>query len=382
VLAQGAAPEVRGLWVVRTGLLSPSLVDSVVDQAAAGGINTLLVQVRGRGDAFYSSRLAPRSVLLERQPASFDPLARLIGRARARGLQVHAWFNVLLVAHFGQPLPSGHVLRERPDWAMVPRSMAAVALRAGPGALLEVIRKGRDPDVEGYYLSPGARGVGAHLEQLVRELVRGYPLDGLHLDFIRLPGPEYDFSRAALEGFRESKGATWDLLSGPKLDADGWSAYRRGSVSALAARLARAAREERPGIQISAAVVPEEAQAVHHRFQDWPSWVADGTLDAVCPMTYTPDDRLFRAQIANARARVGPRPPVWAGVAAYRLSLDGMVDRIQAARLSGASGIVLFSHESLSGMSFEDLRARVFSAAAPPPGMPLAGASGAAPAHR
>ena len=61
-----------------------------------------VLQVRGRGDAFYRSSLVARSPLLERQPREFDPLARLLARAHARRLQVHAWTNVLLTAHFGQ----------------------------------------------------------------------------------------------------------------------------------------------------------------------------------------------------------------------------------------------------------------------------------------
>src|SRR5438045_7242526 len=101
--------EMRGLWVVRTGLLTPEAVDRVVDAAARAGFNALFVQVRGRGDAFYTSRLVPRSELLRGQPARFDPLGRLLLRARQRGLQVHAWVNVLLTAHFGLPLPPGHV---------------------------------------------------------------------------------------------------------------------------------------------------------------------------------------------------------------------------------------------------------------------------------
>ena len=45
----------------------------------------------------------------------------------------------------------------------------------------------------------------------MRELVRRYPLDGLHLDFIRYPSPDYDYSVAALEGFRRAAGRRGDL---------------------------------------------------------------------------------------------------------------------------------------------------------------------------
>src|SRR5262245_18067994 len=118
----------RGLWVVRTALMSPEAVDGVVDQAKSAGFNTLFVQVRGRGDSFYQSRLVPPSLLLEKQPASFDPLDRQLRRARSRGLQVHAWMNILLVAGFVGPLTQGHVAALHPDWLMVPKAAASAVL--------------------------------------------------------------------------------------------------------------------------------------------------------------------------------------------------------------------------------------------------------------
>ena len=45
---------------------------------------------------------------------------------------------------------------------------------------------------------------------------------------------------------------------------------------------------------LSAAVVPDEAAALNHKFQNWPVWVKESLLDAVCPMAYTPDSRIFR----------------------------------------------------------------------------------------
>src|SRR2546428_10069804 len=67
-----ASAEMRGLWVVRTALVSPASVDRVVDEAQRAGFNALFVQVRGRGDAFYRSELVPRSDILEAQPPGFE----------------------------------------------------------------------------------------------------------------------------------------------------------------------------------------------------------------------------------------------------------------------------------------------------------------------
>src|SRR5437879_1215764 len=85
--------EVRALWVVRTTLTSPERIHKMVESAKASGFNTLIVQVRGRGDAYYRSTREPRALELKDQPLDFDPLAVTLGEARLQGLKVHAWIN-------------------------------------------------------------------------------------------------------------------------------------------------------------------------------------------------------------------------------------------------------------------------------------------------
>jgi len=52
--------QLRALWVIRTTLTHPDSIRAMVDRAADAGFNTLLVQVRGRGDAYYRSRWEPK----------------------------------------------------------------------------------------------------------------------------------------------------------------------------------------------------------------------------------------------------------------------------------------------------------------------------------
>jgi uncharacterized lipoprotein YddW (UPF0748 family) len=359
--APAAPTEVRGLWVVRTGLVSPGEVDQVVERARAGGFNALFVQVRGRGDAFYSSKLVARSVLLEGQPASFDPLARLIEKAHAQGMAVHAWVNVLLTSHFPNPSPD-NVVVTHPSWVMVPRQVARTSVPKDPMGLLWLVRQTRrtDADVEGFYITPSSEEVQAHLEAVVKELLGKYDVQGIHLDFIRYPNEDYDWSVAALEAFRRQQGGG-DLLQGPVQHPEAWEQYRRNVLTGLADRLSRAARATRPGVIVSAAVVPDEATAVHHRFQDWPAWLSRGILDAVCPMTYTPDTKLFREQVLSAQSLARPGQEVWAGVGAYRLTIDDTIEKILTARRSGAAGVVVFSHESLPLAALRRLAAEAFT---------------------
>src|ERR1051325_6529853 len=98
VWAVGSSPlmardEVRALWVVRTTLTSPSEIATMVASAKSNGFNTLLVQIRGRGDAYYQGGIEPRPAALDGQ-ASFDPLATVIARAHESGLRVHAWLKI------------------------------------------------------------------------------------------------------------------------------------------------------------------------------------------------------------------------------------------------------------------------------------------------
>jgi hypothetical protein len=77
-------------------------------------------------------------------------------------------------------------------------------------------------------------------------------------------------------------------------------------------------------------------------------------------MTYTPDNEIFRQQLEWARDRAGAVRPVWAGIAAYRLDVAGIVEKVGLARRSGASGVVLFSHESLLPEDLRRLREEAF----------------------
>jgi uncharacterized lipoprotein YddW (UPF0748 family) len=204
-------------------------------------------------------------------------------------------------------------------------------------------------------------GVAAHLESVVREIVRAYPAEGLHLDFIRYPGPTFDYSRRALEAFRRATNGT-DLLEGPAQQPAAWDGFRRDALTALTARLADAARAERPGLVLSAAVAPDEGQAVANKFQDWPRWIESGVIGALVPMTYTPDSRLFEQQIEAARERAGVGRALWAGIGAYRLDVAGILEKVGIARRAGASGVVLFSHESLAPADLRELGHQAFGA--------------------
>jgi uncharacterized lipoprotein YddW (UPF0748 family) len=360
-------PEIRALWVLRTSLSSPASVQTLVQSARANGFNTLLVQVRGRGDAYFQSGLEPRAAELLKQPETFDPLSSVIEAARAADLKVHAWINVNLVSSAADlPGAREHVVRRHPDWLMVPRDLALELARVEPespaylGKLARWTRT-QSAGIEGLYTSPLVPGAVDHTVAVVRDVVRRYRIDGVHLDYARYPSDRFDYSRAAIREFtaavrpRLSAAARRDvealerdeLFAYPDAFPEDWRRFRIDRLSALVRRVRDAVKQERPDVALTVATTPDAQEARERRLQDWGNWLEGGLVDAVCPMAYTPEASRFAEHIADARQVAGDKA-VWAGIGAYRLTPLQTVENIQTARKLGATGIVLFSYDSMT----------------------------------
>jgi len=357
-------PEVRALWVVRTSLADPDTIRTMVARADEAGFNTLLVQVRGRGDAYYRSHREPPPSALRGIDAAFDPLATVVSEARRRGLAVHAWVNVHLVAGIG-PLPDdrAHLVRARPQWLAVPRELGRELYGVDPAspryaeALLRYARKKRDR-IEGIYTSPAHPAVADHVVGVLEDLAAGYDLDGIHLDYIRYPAPDFDYARPALEAFRarvdphlppeQRRALAKAYRSDPFAYADAlperWEAFRRDRVTELVRRAYFRVKERNPDLLVTAAVRPDPEEARRDRFQDWASWLQAWVLDAAVLMAYTEKEELFRRWIETATERLGGER-IWAGVGLYKTTARGSVEQIRVARARGVRGISLFSYD-------------------------------------
>ncbi len=362
-----SAPEqTRALWVTRTTLTSPESIRQMVAAAQAGGFNTLLVQVRGRGDAYYAGTIEPRASELTGKP-SFDPLATVLADGHAAGLKVHAWVAVNLVSSsVSLPASRDHVIYRAPEWLMVPRELAAemkkIDLRS-PAYIGRLARwtRAHASIVEGLYTSPLHPAAQDHTAAVIGEIAAKYPIDGVHLDYVRFPNADFDFSPAAIEQFktaiapglsdREKREAAarepLDPAAYPNLFPERWSDFRRSRLTSLVIKIRTAVRTARAGTLVSAAVVPDAQMAFTDRLQDWRGWIDQSLLDVLCPMAYTTDAETFQKQIAAARGYAGSRP-VWAGIGAYQMPPAQTLTHIAAANRLGVAGIILFSYESLA----------------------------------
>ena len=352
--APPSGEETRALWVVRHALSTPGRVDKVVEVAAQVNINTLLVQVRGRGDAYYASDLAPQAEELEAAPKGFDPLDRIIRRGHAEGMEVHAWINVYLVWSAGGP-PRGvlHAVNAHPDW---------ISVRADGRRLAEMLpQEFQEERLEGMYLSPGNPEVKRHLREIVREIVTRYDVDGIHLDYVRYPEPTVGYDAATRTAFEREFGidplqidapdsTTLALIGAdriPDLRAR-WIQWKRDQVTDLVRTIRGDLDLMGRPIKLTAAVIADQNAALNRYLQEWPTWLRDGLLDAAVPMAYSPSTLIVERQLRAAMA-IPTERQVWAGIGIYNEAARDATDKIRKARALGVDGIALFSYDSLLG---------------------------------
>lgn len=247
--------------------------EAVISRCRRMGVTDIYFLTKGlSGTVSCRSDLAPMDC--ER-----DLLGELLTAAHPAGIRVHAWFTSASDAAYKAKHPESgryHYVNGRD------KGLIAMA----------------DEDYIGY------------MADFTRELCRAYPIDGLHLDYIRYNHLIYgwsedDLARYAAEGadvsvLRGMMDRAFPGEEGPEIFFDAYRAgeenvhalarARRKDVRHFATTLTSAARAERSDLILSAALMPEGAYEdiafsdVHYgqNYED-----AAGLYDYALPMAYS-----------------------------------------------------------------------------------------------
>ncbi|MBU78219.1 MAG: hypothetical protein CMG28_02175 [Candidatus Marinimicrobia bacterium] len=337
--------EDRYLWVVRNTMTNPVSIDQMIQFATLNRINHIFVQVRGRGDAYYQSKIVSRSHLI--QDEIFDPLAYLIPRAKEKGIKVHAWVNTyLLWSSRVKPVQKNHLLYINPEWIDQKKRDDFNINRE-----LKRLNGGKNGN-EGFYLSPNHPRVNSYLISVFKELIENYELDGLHLDYVRFHDSDYGQNPGAIAQYRKENGLKAIQLStvakDPMIDvnAGGWSDSRRKAVTELVRDTKSLIDVIRPKMVLSAAVKPNLYQARERYYQEWDVWLAAGYLDKAVVMNYTKNLKEFAANIDIMYDNLPKkyREKIVMGIATYNQSARQVVDKVKYTRVTRFKGISFFSY--------------------------------------
>jgi uncharacterized lipoprotein YddW (UPF0748 family) len=342
--APGAPGGIEWLWVVRDALLSREDVPRIVERARAMGVRGLLVQVVGRGDAWYRSDLLPYPEPLA--TPGRDPLGELLPLAHAAGLEVHAWMNCCLVWSAARPpRDARHVIRAHPEWVARMKDGRPMT-RLTPYQL-------RRLHVEGVFLSAAHPGVRHWVASVAKEIATRYPVDGIHLDYIRQPGVPVGYDPTTRARFALEYGADplrFDHESAPRravLDSL-WADFQQAQVTALVREVRDSVEAARPGLLLSAAVLGDTLAAQRRNRQAWTRWLRDGLLDRAYLMCYAPDVQVVLDQMTAVAASCDTRRVV-PGIGVFNTPPTAAAAKILGARELGFPAVALYSYDSLWG---------------------------------
>ncbi len=326
-------------------MVSKKSIDEMIQFAVLNRFNNIVIQVRGRGDAFYNSKFVPKSSLIK--DLDFDPLAYVLPTAKEKGLKVHVWLNAyLLWSSSVKPIQNEHLANTKIEW-IDHNQLQNKSLKE-----LLIDNKNRKNGFEGIYLSPGHPNVNKYLLKVFKELVDEYDIDGIHLDYIRLHDQGYGKNPYAIANFRKYNNSNnqIDALSLDQYSSQEWNDFLRKSITELVSDTKDMIMLSNSRIELSAAVKPSLYEARERFSQEWDVWLVAGYLDKAFVMNYAADLKIFAANIDIMYDNLPKkyRDRVVVGIATYNQSAEEALTKVKYAKVTRFSSVAFFSYNSLA----------------------------------
>ena len=275
--------EVRGVWIATVNNIDwPSKNNLSVEEQKKefiklvqfhkkNGLNTLIVQIRPCGDAFYPNRYEPWSEYLTGKQGVppnpfYDPMAFMIEETHKQGMEFHAWLNpyrVLFKVGTSSLAPS-HICFLHPEWFLVYGDKK--------------------------YFNPGIPAVWDYTCMIVKNIIETYNVDAIHMDDYfypyRIEGKEFEDNNTYLQNTRG-------------LNKDDW---RRSNCDTIIKRIYTTIKSVNPQIkfgispfgvwrnQSADSINGSKTQAGQTNYDDLYAdillWLKNGWVDYVVPQLY------------------------------------------------------------------------------------------------
>jgi uncharacterized lipoprotein YddW (UPF0748 family) len=366
--------EVRGVWMWSSAVRQKG-AEAVAEQLAGHDINRVFFLVKGHsGNVCYPSKVAPAS-----QPEK-DLLKEIVAACHKRRIELHAWYIINGDDHWARTHPEDAMYHvgKADAWAKGPYSK-----KDAPQAIP---------------ICPLSTGYRAYLKSQIGEVLDGYDVDGVHLDYIRYGHACYCFcpkhqATAATNGVDVAKvrdavyktfyapqkqsGLYFDLFRSGDRDITRWVNLREQDIDSAVKDMRDLVKSRKPSLTLSAAFMPEggerdDAYALCHYAQSYST--AGGQLDYILPMTYWNSPQRVAEIARNAEQKshrpvysglwaseVRAEPPVKEGqknsspVASAKAAASKLREDVQTLRERGVKGFVLFQYGTMTERLWKEL---------------------------
>lgn len=330
------ATEVRAVWLTtnygldwprdRTDVATQKReLIAMLDDLKKYNFNTVMFQVRAKGEVLYRSKIEPMSSVIAGNSYSstaFDPLAFAVEECHKRGMECHAWMVTYPLGKdsFVKSLGVNSVTKKNPS----------------------IVKQFKGE----WFLDPGNPNTDAYLLSIVKEIVSNYDVDGIHFDYIRYPDNKGRFPDAGTYRFFGKGGKTLEE-------------WRRDNITRFITSAYDWVKSVKPWVQVSSSPLGRYREingsgrgwtAYETVYQDAGLWMRMGKHDAVYPMMYYKGHLFFPFADdwqANANGRI-----VVPGLGAYQMielgwAKQDIVEQIDYVRKKLLSGQAYFRAENI-----------------------------------
>ena len=264
-------------WPTKNNLTTQQQKDEaikILDLLQGANFNAVIFQARPSADAMYKSDLEPWSYFLTgaigKAPTPFyDPLEFWIEESHKRGMELHVWLNPYRAHHTtGGPITNESMVKKMPE--------QIIKLRNGM-----------------YWMDPSDEKTQDHTSKIIKDLVKRYDIDAIHIDDYFYPYREYNGGK----DFPDNR--TWNdyqKRGGNLSRAD----FRRANVNKFIKRIHDEIKAEKSYVKFGISPFgiwkpgfPEGIKGTSQYdelYADAKLWLNQGWLDYFSPQLYWKND--------------------------------------------------------------------------------------------
>jgi hypothetical protein len=243
-------------------------------------------------------------------------------------MEVHAWINMVNVKSGDSPLPitnPPHIAISRPEW----------------------VRKYLEGNNISYWLDVGFPEVRDYLRNICIEIVKNYDVDGIHLDYIRYPGIDFDDS------------LSYEMYGKNKSRAD----FRRENINSLVSSIYDSVLAVKPMVKVGSAPIGIYENLTDARgwegknsvFQDSREWLKRKKHDYLTPQIYWDINSNPKFEVlVNDWIKNNYDRQIIIGIGAYNNSVAKEIEeQINITRKYNSAGQSFFRYENIKNKKFE-----------------------------
>lgn len=341
--------EARSIWLDRGTIVAcknEKGLSTLFDKLKAAGINVVYFETNNAGFCMFPTKVGTQNP----DVTNWDPLGTAVTEAHKRGMELHSWCWVFAVGN----LRHNPIIGKDPDYPgpVLTKYGFSMALARANGALLP----NNQPE---FWIDPANPEGRQYIKNLMTEIVSNYNVDGLQLDYIRYPfnnkGTEMGYDWVGRRRFEQETGLTLDNLD--ETTRQLWQAWKIQQVSSFVEDISKTLKSMKPGFRISAAVY-----AMPHRLrlnaiqQEWETWVQNGWVDTLNPMTYVQTAKDLTIVAGYVREECQDKALVYPGLSIRQLDTAGLIEQLDTSRVIGTLGTTMFAMAQLDDKKQNVLR--------------------------